>query len=193
MSSYPDLNLYQSIHSLHLPTQLLHINKTEQSISNTAKKVSEKVIQLGSEMAKEVNELQKRQQNYEYLIRELSLKQNDIQKFHYSIIQDFTLVHKCYNLSIPINTNDDKPIEETSTPFFINRTNRKNSSNFLSLYFSSYFFPYHNRFSHRKTSRGDMSISNSSTTHSFATNGSDSGIIESSRNLFSLILINNRS
>ena len=142
MSSYPDLNLYQSIRSLRLPTQLLHINKTEQSLSNTAKKVSKKVIQLGSEMAKEVNELQKRQQNYEYLIRELSLNQNDIQKFHQSIIQDFTLVHKCYNLSIPINTNDDKPIEETSTPFFVNRTARKNSSNFLSLYLSFYFFLY---------------------------------------------------
>ena len=90
MSSYPDLNLYQSIRSLRLPTQLLHINKTEQSLSNTAKKVSEKVIQLGSEMAKEVNELQKRQQNYEYLIREISLNQSDIQKFHQSIIQDFT-------------------------------------------------------------------------------------------------------
>lgn len=163
---------YKSIRSLRLPTQLLHINKTESTPLNAAKKVSEKVIQLGSEMTKE--------KDYEYLIRRLSLNEITIQHFHGQIIQDFTLVHKCYNLSVPINTTEDKPVEEGSVPFFVNRTSRKNSSNFRSLYVFIVFL-FIIRFSHRKTSRLDASNSNSSTVHSFATDTSDSGIIDYNR------------
>ena len=176
LSSFMEGNIYQFIRSIRLPTQLSIVDYNP-LLLNEAKKVSASVVQYGGTIAKAAAELNKRQQQYEDLMNAISGHPEVIQDIHQLILQDFSLAHKCYKLPIPVLTVEEKTTEEgTTVSIFGTHGSRKNSNNFLSLLVVSYSLHY--RFSHRKATKGDTSVSASSTAHSFATGTSDSGVMD---------------
>lgn len=176
LSSFMEGNVYQFIRSIRLPTQLSIVDY-DPLLLNEAKKVSASVIQYGGTISRAAAELNKRQQRYEDLMNAISSHPEVIQDIHQLILQDFSLVHKCYKLPIPVLTVEEKTTEDgTTVSLFGTHGSRKNSNNFLSLLVVSCSFHY--RFSHRKPTKGDACVSTSSTAHSFAAGASDSGVMD---------------
>lgn len=124
---------YQILKSIRLPTQL-SIMDANRLNPNEVKKVSSNIINSGKEMIDERDETKARQQAYDDILRTFGGSDKEMQELMQLILKDYSLVHKCYNLPIPVHAVEEKPPEESaSVSIFGNRSSRKNSMNFLSL------------------------------------------------------------
>lgn len=134
-TSFPnDFRFYQWLKTVRLPTELAFMNN-KQLAAGTVKKVSANIIQSYKEIIRESAEQQQNQEKYENILLKLETNEDKIQTLNELILKDYSLVHKCYNLPIPVYSVEEKSAEEAKPAFmFGNRTTRKNSANFFSLY-----------------------------------------------------------
>ena len=125
---------YQVLKNIRLPTQLSIMNYDHVN-PNEVKKVSINIINSGKEMINEMDETKALQQDYEVILRKFGEDDKAMQELLQLILKDYSLVHKCYNLPIPVYSVEEKPSEESiPVSIFGTRGSRRNSSNFRNLY-----------------------------------------------------------
>lgn len=131
--SFLKSELYQSICSIRLPTQLSILDNYSFPGLNEAKKVSAGVFQDGLELHEETSRVKRYQTDIENHFQTIQTNFVDgMGKLYETVSQDYSHVHKCYYLKEPVYSTENRFVEEDL--FGGTRGSRRNSNNLKARY-----------------------------------------------------------